>query len=204
MVNGGTDELFLVRRPPRRVVSRWWVLAPLLALGLAVAGWWAWSSLSREPDPQTVATGRALHQLAALGGPSGWQTDTRPPFGNELQEHREGLDVLVETNRDVETGLTAIWTTEVPAGRTAAPASVCGELARWMRSIVAQVEEGDMIESCTEAVRNPPDGNSLLAWTGGERGPEGHWRVGASAAGGPPGRVRLFVEATFEASDPVA
>ncbi len=202
MVTGGTDELFLVRRPPRRVVSRWWVLMPLaaLGLGLVVAGWWAWSS--REPDPRTAATGRALHQLASRGGPSGWMPETRRPFDNELQEQRQGLDVLVESNiPGVETGVTAMWSIEVPAGRTAPAASVCGQLARWMRTVVADVEEDDVVESCTGVVRNPPDEDSLLSWDATEPGPQGRWHVSAGAAGGPPGRVRLFVDARFDAPD---
>jgi hypothetical protein len=199
MVIGETHEQVLEPQRPARRRTRWWLLAALLVPVLAAGGWWAWSS--RRPDPQAVAIGRALSQLTARGGPSGWRTEpTGSGLANMRQERRGALDVVYVTNGREDTGAGITWTTEVPAGRTASTA-VCRELARWMHDVVSEVEMDNVVDSCTNNVREPPGGGSIIDWYS-HIGPEGRWDVSAAADQAPPGRVRLLVSAEYGTPDP--
>ena len=194
---------FLVAPPPRRRRGRRWLVgaATLAFLVLALGVWW-WST-ARTPDPQTAAVDRALADVAARGGPPGWQVSREP--ATVIPQHgqmvrRHGLDVLVTTDGQAETGFVVTWSLDVPA---ASSARACADLTAWMRSVVGRVETASVLDSCTSALRSRDHDSLLIDMAStGNPGPQGRHLLTAFAQGISARGGQLLVSLEYEAPEP--
>jgi hypothetical protein len=195
---------FLVARAPRRPPGRRWLVgaATVAFLALALGGWW-WST-TRTPDPQAAAVERALAEVAARGGPPGWQVSDDPatviPQHGEMVR-RHGLDVLVTTDGRTETGFVVTWSLDVPA---ASSGRACADLTAWMRSVVARVDTASVLDSCTSSLRSRDHESLLIHMTStGAPGPQGRHLLTAFAQGISARGGQLLVSLKYNAPEPV-
>jgi hypothetical protein len=146
-----------------------------------------------------VQTEAALNRIAAMGGPAGWQSISRPDLANlagQREAQHEGMPVVLNLDGDVKRGFTVSWTT------SEASDDACSAVATWAARLVQEPREADFRDGCVAVIRSRTvsPGLSIMGTGATPFGPEGRYLVGTAVAPSTesPDQLQLFAAVEYE------